>query len=474
MQSLVNSRIRSNFKAMKQQFGLRRNIEADQGAVSHLRPLFSMLTIASIVISGIANTGLAKSSVELKPIAQGFTSPTALVQLPGKSGKRLIADQVGTVHVLTSEGELKDELFLDLRDRMVELNEGFDERGLLGLALHPNFKANRRLFVYYSAPLRDSAPDGWNHTSHVSEFKVYKDDRDQVNPASERILLRVDQPQFNHDGGTITFGPDGYLYIPLGDGGKANDTGKGHPAKGNGQDITTLLGSILRIDVDGDKPYGIPSDNPFVGRTGKDEIYAYGLRNPWGIAFDPAGGHRLFAADVGQNSFEEVNIIEKGGNYGWHIREGFHCFDPDQPNKAPADCPDVGANGEPLIDPILEYKNRKTHSDDPEAFGISVVGGHVYRGEAISALQGKYVFADWSRNWGSPQGVLLAASQSDADSGKPWRVERLGLKGHPNGELDSYIVSFAQDRAGEIYVMTNDRNGLYGKNGKVYKLVPSQ
>src|SRR5881296_1961739 len=211
-----------------------------------------------------------KTTVALKQIADGFTSPTVVAPLP--DGRLLIADQIGSVRVLNAGGKLSEELFLDVRPKLTKLNAGFDERGLLGLALHPQFKENGRLYIYYSAPKRAEAPEDWDCTSHISEFKAQND---KVDLGSERLLLQIDKPYFNHNSGRLIFGPDGYLYIGVGDGGNANDQGK-RPPTGNGQNTSTLLGKILRIDVNKGDPYAIPQDNPFVGGKGKPEIYAYG------------------------------------------------------------------------------------------------------------------------------------------------------------------------------------------------------
>lgn len=414
-----------------------------------------------------------KAGVALQTVAEGFVSPLVYASLPTVDDTALVVDQVGVIYVLKPGGTRADEPFLDLRNRLVQLNSGFDERGLLGLAFHPDYQDNGRFFVYYSAPLRSSAPSDWDHTSHISEFKVSRDNPLKANPNSERVLLQVDEPQFNHDGGRMAFGPDGYLYIALGDGGQANDMGTGHPDIGNGQDITTLLGAILRIDVDSGNPYSVPSDNPFVGKEGADEIFAYGFRNPWGISFDRGGTHQMFAADVGQNAFEEVNIVTKGGNYGWRLKEGSHGFNPKNPNDPPENAPSTGLRGEPLIDPILEYKNFKAHRNAADAKGISVTGGYVYRGSAIPSLKGKYVFADWSQNWAFPMGVLFVATPPEGN-GKRWNMEYLSLANHPDGKLKDYIVAFGEDREGELYVLTNHRNSVAGKDGKVYKLIPSE
>ena len=402
----------------------------------------------------------------LKIHAEGFTSPLVLTPIPGDEGKLVVVDQIGVAYVMDKEGKRLQPEFLDLRDRMTRLNKGFDERGFLGLAFHPKFQENKKCYVYYSAPRRAGISTNYDHTSHLSEFKIGANVL-AADVSSERVLLRVDQPQFNHNGGRILFGPDGYLYIGLGDGGAANDKAFGHVPEGNGQNKDTLLGKILRIDVDKGDPYGIPQDNPFANGGGRKEIFAYGFRNPWGLSFDRGGTHEFFAADVGQDAFEEINIITKGGNYGWRIREGFSCFDPDKPMSPPADCPNVGADGKPLIEPILVYKNFKRFAKDPEAKGISVTGGYVYRGKAIPELQGKYIFADWSRKWVIADGVLFSGTRGS--DGK-WTMEPLELASHPKGELKGYIVALAEGAEGELYVLTNGSNALATKNGKVYKL----
>jgi glucose/arabinose dehydrogenase len=268
-------------------------------------------------------------SVGIEKIADGFVSPLGLVH-DSENDHMFVFDQVGIVALIKTDGSVVNRSFLDLQDQIVELKDRYDERGFLGMALHPEFKENRRFFVYYSAPLRKGAPKDWDHTGIVSEFTVQKDHPEEADRNSERIILEIHQPQTNHNGGHIAFGPDGCLYIPLGDGGAGNDVGTGHPEIGNGQDISTLLGSILRINVDDGDPYSIPADNPFADSDdGRDEIFAYGFRNPYHISFDREGERELFAADVGQDLWEEVNIVTLGGNYGWNIREGMHCFNPE-------------------------------------------------------------------------------------------------------------------------------------------------
>lgn len=417
----------------------------------------------------------AKPAASLKLVAEGFVSPLNLVSLDDGSGRLLIADQVGTIRLLNKDGKLASEPFADLRPKMTKLKDAFDERGLLGVALHPQFRQSRKLYVYYSAPLRQTAPTNWDHTSHVSEFKV-AEDFSRLDMASERLLLQVDEPQFNHNSGRLLFGPDGFLYISLGDGGGANDNDKvGHPDPGNGQNTQTLLGKILRIDVDNGTPYGIPKDNPFADRKeGLPEIHSWGWRNPWGMSFDRGGARELFVADVGQNLFEEVNIAVKGGNYGWRVRESFWGFDPNNANKPATNAPTRDAQGRPFGDPILEYphppRNKPPSATEPQ--GISVTGGYVYRGKAIPALQGKYVFADWSRNWALADGVLLVATRPAGGKSGKWSVEYLALA--QPAKVGAYIVAMGEDADGELYVMTNGSNSLRGTTGKVLRLVAAE
>ena len=416
--------------------------------------------------------------VELETIAEGFNSPVALVSPPGDD-RRFVVDRVGVIYLLNDDGSRVETPFLDLRDRIVELQDGFDERGLLGLAFHPNFVENGRFFVYYSAPLREEAPDDWNHTSVISEFKTKVPESgdaprgasDQADPGTERVLLEVDQPNFNHDAGALAFGPDGLLYIALGDGGNADDQGLGHPPMGHGQDTTSLLGSILRIDVDRGWPgYAVPLDNPFVGDPrGRDEIYSWGWRNPWRMTFDAAGNGDLYVGTNGQNLWESVYRVREPGNAGWNLLEGTHCFDPENPGTTPpaSSCDLTGPHGEPLKLPVIEYPHPGNQGDAPYA-GISVVGGYVYRGDAIPELKGDYVFGDWSLSFGAPQGQLFVAtpSSSKLPTSGTWPMERIA-------DLDSFVLGFGQDAQDELYVLTTQNTGPTGSTGAVHKLVPA-
>ncbi len=383
--------------------------------------------------------------INLKLIADNFVSPVKLIESPDDSNRLFVAEQIGVIKIIKN-GEVLDEPFLDLREKMVELRESYDERGLLGIAFSPDFKNDKNFYVYYSVPLRRNAPDGWNHTSRISEFKVLDDNPDKVDLKSEKVILEIDEPQFNHNGGEIIFGSDGYLYVAVGDGGNADDFGLGHSETGNAQDLSNLLGKILRLKVDG----GIPSDNPFVGKTGRDEIYAYGFRNPFRMSFDKETG-RLFVGDVGQNLWEEIDIVEKGKNYGWNIKEGTYCFSHESPGESPTDCANVGYEGEELMAPILEYN----HSE-----GISVIGGFIYRGTEIPEWYGKYIFGDWSNSFESGGGKLLVAEEKEGR----WNITE-------TMKLNAFVMGFGEDKKGELYLLTSDKAGLGSNTGKIYKIV---
>ncbi|HAB16147.1 MAG TPA: PQQ-dependent sugar dehydrogenase [Verrucomicrobiota bacterium] len=408
--------------------------------------------------------------IALKLIAEDFTQPLAYVPLP--ENHALVVDQPGLVWLIAPDGTRRPEPVLNLTNKLSAINHGaFDERGLIDLALHPKFSANRRVLVTYTAPRRASAPADWDCTLRLSEFTLPAALPLRIDPASEKVILEIDKPYANHNSGRLAFGPDGLLYLSVGDGGNANDEGK-RPETGNGQNLQTHLGKVLRLDVDrteGEQRYAIPTDNPFAGsKDGLPEIYAYGLRNIWGLSFDRGGTRELFAADVGQNLLEEVDIIVKGGNYGWSLREGFSGFSAKSPNTSPTEVRRTGLRGEPLVEPILQYKHAGPKKD-PEALGISITGGFIYRGRALPELVGQYVFGDWSRSWGLPQGVLLSARRP-ATNGERWSITPLEVV-QPE-KFAAYITAFGQDSEGELFVMTNGSNSLTPGKGKLWKLVP--
>lgn len=436
-------------------------------------PLYSR-AVKSILFCGIASALVLASThaapaVALEQVAEGFVSPTALASVPG-ADYMLVADQAGVIYKVKNGAP--NETWLDLTPKLCKLNAGFDERGVLGLAVHPDYAKNGRFFVAYTAPLKNTQLEGWDHTWVLSEFVA---ENGVAKADSEKKLLEVDHPYFNHNGGCIAFGPDGHLYLSIGDGGAGSakdDANKkinppGHLPGGNSQNLGLLQGKISRIDVSKPGVAGIPNDNPFKGK-GREEIYAIGLRNPWRFSFDKQTGE-LYCADIGQELYEEVDVIKKGGNYGWPVREGFHCFNQADGRVEPEDCARAAKDGSPFLDPIFEYKSYRSFRNDPGALGISITGGYVYRGKAIPALQGKYVFADWSRNMGVADGVLYVATKL-APNGKAWALEKLSPTTHA-GPLKFTIPAFGEDADGELYVFSNASSQLINKSGKVWKFV---
>ncbi|OHB63057.1 MAG: hypothetical protein A2168_03930 [Planctomycetes bacterium RBG_13_50_24] len=424
--------------------------------------------------------GPSSIPIDLEIIASGLTAPVDLLPDPQIPDWLYVVDQAGRILVIY-QGQLQAEPFLDLTDRIVQplgilgsfdVND-YDERGLLGLAFHPDYAdadkpGYHKVYTYTSEPIQGSAdftidlpPDQINHQSVITEWQLAAGGLN-IDSDSARVLLRIDQPQFNHNGGKIAFGPDGYLYIALGDGGGANDTSAGHGDQGNGQNINTVHGSILRIDpvapeltpdsrdaVSANGAYRIPWDNYFVGIDGIDEIYAYGFRNPFRFSFDRLSG-MLIVADVGQDHVEEIDIVRKGLNYGWHIKEGDFLFDPEGLNIGlPFENPS-------LTDPVAQYD----HDD-----GISVIGGHMYYGTQIPQLRALYVFGDFSRGFREPDGRLFVA---DLLTGQ---IREL-LVGNDSHNLKLFVKGLGRDRDGELYILASSALGPYGNTGVVLKLVP--
>lgn len=415
----------------------------------------------------------------LEPIAEGLTAPVHLEEPADGSGRLFVVQQDGVVRVIGRDGQLAPQPLLDLRARMLPLEQGFEERGLLGFALHPQFARNGRVFATYSAPLRRGAPEGWNHTRRVSEFSARPGDLSRVDASSERVLLELDWPSRKHNGGGLAFGPDGYLYIGLGDGGASHGIGKkvlweafNVPAEalvwdGLAQDRESLFGKILRIDVDRGFPgYAVPPDNPFASGGGRAEIWAWGFRNPYRVAFDRAGSGEFFVTAVAETLWEAVYRVRGPGNFGWPLMEGAHCVDRLRPREPPERCPDRDAFGTRLEMPVLEYPNMQTSHPETKlgvkGVGTAVTGARLYRGRAIKPLAGLLVATDWSADFKRPSGQIFVARPGA--SGRLWQYER-ALR------LDTRVVGLAEDRAGELYVLTNETFGPYGKSGRVFRLV---
>lgn len=362
-----------------------------------MRAFYSLFLLAASVVA-------QEPAIRLVKVAEGFARPTDIQQPDDGSGRLFVVEQAGLIRVVRN-GSVLAEPFLDIRDRVTRIGGIGDERGLLGLAFPPDFARKQYLYVNYTDRAGDTA---------ISRFRVSAASRDRAEPGSEQVLLTVDQPFANHNGGQLAFGPDGYLYIGLGDGGSAGDP------RGNGQNRRTLLGKMLRIDVEPDLGrYRVPASNPFANDPAYlPEIWALGLRNPWRFGFDPATGD-LWIADVGQNRAEEINFqpaSNRGGeNYGWALMEGFQCFAP-------------GCNAEGLFLPVHEYDTRRQGD-------VSVTGGYVYRGELSPALRGAYIYGDYA-------------------SGRIWALRREGGKFANELLMDSpfSISTFGQDRTGEVYV----------------------
>ena len=351
------------------------------------------------------------ATIALTTVVSGLSNPLGLERPPGDD-RFFVVEQRGTIRILQN-GALQSGNFLDIQSLV---NFDGQEQGLLGLAFHPNYSSNHKFYVNYTRDL------GGLETV-IAEYQTSTSDPNQADPNSERILLVVNQPFPNHKGGQLVFGPDGFLYIGLGDGGSGGDP------LGNGQNLFSYLGKMLRIGVDppfsGGLQYTIPADNPFVGGGGLGEIYAYGLRNPWRFSFEPVT-NRLFVADVGQESWEEVDILQKGGNFGWNVMEGTHCFNPS-----------TGCDMSNKVLPITEYP----HSD-----GIAVIGGYVYKGTGIPSLANKYIFGDLT--------------------GKIWSLTEAPANTWTRGDLLSTgrtLTTFGRDAAGELYVVD--------QSGSILKLV---
>lgn len=425
--------------------------------------------------------------IALETVASGLVSPVAAARAPGDGHHLFIADQDGMLWGLDvhGHGDRHDKwLVADLSGLLVENlakvipDLAYDERGFLGVAFDPKFKNNGLLYTFTSEDPTDPpdfttepgvAPGGGQAV--VTEWMVENPHAKQivVDPASRRVLMRVDKPQFNHNGGELAFGRDKMLYISLGDGGGADDQGPGHVPGGNGQSLAAgnVLGKVLRIDPHGSNSangqYGIPADNPFVGTAGADEIWAYGFRNPYRFSFDRTSG-RLLVADVGQNDIEEVDDVHAGGNYGWPVKEGTFLFDQggipvpnNNDGSVTADSPGAPAG---LSDPIAQYDHtapggiRCSGATAPSACqGIAAVGGFVAK--RVHGLKGHYVFGDYSRQFAQALGRLWVLRDG--------QVEALPDPGVA-------VFGFGQDKHGDLFVLGNETGLLSGDTGVVLKI----
>ncbi len=379
----------------------------DVGA--YVRSAVAVLLLVLLGCSPAWGPAPGEARIGLVKVVDGLEQPLYIAHAGDGSGRLYIVEQPGRVRVL-EEGSLLPEPFLDLTDRV--LSRG-DEQGLLGLAFAPDFPESGVFYVHYTG-----RPDG---RTVLARYRLQDGNPRRGDAGSEEVLLTVEQPYANHNGGALLFGPDGYLYLALGDGGSAGDPGN------HAQDLGSLLGKILRLDVSQPGPYRIPPDNPFAGGPGREEIWAYGLRNPWRISFDRATGD-LYIADVGQNTVEEVNFQPAdspgGENYGWRVWEGSRRF---AQGEAPG-----------AVFPVAEY----THAEG----GCSITGGYVYRGEAIPELTGTYLYGDYCT------GYIWGLRKQDGQ----WETARL-----LDSELN--ITSFGEDEAGEVYVVH--------RRGAVYRIV---
>ncbi len=365
---------------------------------------------AILVAVAHAQAPPAGLQVQTQVLVSGLTDPLHLTHAGDQSRRLFVVEQAGTIRIIR-DGRRLPAPFLDIRSRVI----AGGELGLLSVAFHPRYASNGRFFVNYTA-------NQGKLRTVIAEYRVSRSDPNRAD-RNERVILEVEQPYANHNGGLNLFGPDGMLYIGMGDGGSGGDP------HNHGQRLESLLGKLLRIDIDTGPPYGIPAGNPFLGRAvARDEIWAYGLRNPWRFSFDRATG-RLFLGDVGQDAWEEIDLIEKGQNYGWRIMEGAHCFNPR-----------TGCETSGLALPIAEYANGP--------LGCSVTGGYVYRGTRIRDLVGRYLFGDYC------SGRIWTLTEGTAGRWSMAVLADTGLR----------ISSFGEDQIGELYVVDH--------RGAIHRLLP--
>lgn len=441
------------------------NITSDQSAITKCDMTNANSSYAAVIAGNQSHNqithpaGAFRSDIGLRRVAEGFIAPIQIASPDDGTGRMFAADQTGSVKIIAENGAILKDPFLDLSKRIAKLNPSYDERGLLGIALHPDFKNRSKIFVFYSAPLKSNAPKGWDHTDRISEFNISGDDPNRADPDSERIILEIDHPESNNNGGGIIFGPEGYLYVPTGDGGGSDDVGIGHAPEGNAQNLSTLLGKILRIDIDNTsigRQYSIPSDNPFIDvKNAQPEIFSYGFRNPR-ISFNAESSRSLFAYDPGQMRWEEADMVTRGGNYGWNIKEGSNCYNIQDRSIPITSCRGTGYLGEPLIDPIIEYRYD---------LGQPITNGYVYRGTALPVLAGSYIFGYWSKSYNKPDGGLMSADSHP--SGIGLSIEDLKIN------VSAYVLSIGEGHDRELYLLTSQMPGPVGDTGRIYIIVPS-
>lgn len=489
-----------------------------------ISPCALALSAIAVAALSLPARGQHEPGLDVELVASGLRAPLDLTFAPDGSGRRFIVDQNGFVQILLSDGTILPEPFLDIQDR-VELSSAFDERGLLALAFHPDFASNGKLYVHYSGPREGpnicldeaghvpAAPEDcpFQHTRRISEFTVSHADANFVDPATERILLTIQWPGRKHNGGGLAFGPEGLLYVGLGDGGWIHGAdGGGSPfdvpepllfGDSVAQNLSLLYGKILRIDVDHDdfpsdpdRNYGIPAGNPLISMPDMpDEIFAWGFRNPFRIAFDDHGDQAMYVSATAETFFESIYRVVGPGNYGWATKEGTHNIVRSSANAPPeviacadrGECPvgpqesfcvdgacagkDFGPLGEPIQDPVVEYLNFSVEDDDAQypgkGFGRATVGGRIYRGNEIPWLRGQLVAGDFAINTFDGQ-ILIATPRATG----LWDLRRAHVFDADDPDRAGFMKSIGVDADGELYAITGNSSPT-GLEGKVWKVV---
>jgi glucose/arabinose dehydrogenase len=486
-----------------------------------------MSTIRFLALVGVLAAGFAAHAIgpgrerqlDVELVADGLIAPLDLTFAPDGSKRRFIVDQTGVILILTPDGAVLPDPFLDIRDRVV-LQSAFDERGLLALAFHPRFRRNGKLYVQYSAQREgdnicvtedgqlpaDPAGCPLQYTRRVSEFTVSTADTNWVDPSTERVIFQLQWPGRKHNGGGLAFGPDGMLYIGLGDAGFVHGpSGADDPFQVDpdvlfgdliAQDMTSLYGKILRINVDQGDPYRIPPDNPFASRHGiPGEIYAWGFRNPFRLSFDRGGDRAMYVSAPAETLFEAIYQVTRPGNYGWAAKEGTHCIVRVSAYAPPetiscsshAQCPigpqasfcgrqgvctcsRFGSLGERIHTPIIEYLNAAVEAPESQFPGLGIgrasVGGHIYRGKAIQWLRGMFVAGDFALTL--LDGQIFVAQERPR--GKLWKLRRAFVFDASDAVKSGFMKSIGEDADGELYAITGNFTPT-GLAGRIWKIV---